>query len=74
MLDIYDLLQYTHTDCVIDIFDSRKGEIIKKSLTHSQALKWHEKHDYELLDLEPIQRKDLSDDTIFGIQFNVELK
>lgn len=74
MLDIRDMLDYTHTDCVIDIFDSRKGEIIKKGLTHSQALKWHEKHDYELLSFEAIQRRYREGATIFGIQFNVEIK
>ena len=69
MLDISDLLDYTQYDCVIDIFDTYKLEIIKKSLTRSQAEKWHEKYDYELIDFEPIQREN-----VFGIQFNVEIK
>ena len=66
MLDIEDLVNYAHDDCVFDIYNCDIGVVVRKNLTRHEAKRYHETHRYDLISFEPIQR-----DNVFGLQFNV---
>lgn len=73
-MDISDLVDYAHDDCVFDIYDVINDKLYLKGGSKEKALKFHSKKNYELQSFEPIQRKDDNDDVIFGIVFNVEMR